>query len=762
MHSQTLRPYNSALLLLGLLVYSLLLGACEGAHTRHSLRALPLQPEEKLYKFSGPGSFDVPSSPKNMVVHRFDVSIGQAGLYSFETFGKLDTLCALVYREKQEERYLLVKDIGGKDENCKLIWFLPAGTHSFKVRTDGDASFRVKVERLSWDKEVGLTLHSGGSSAGLIEGIRDRHRFRFHLSAPRMVQLQATGNGNLQCVLQHGSGKWLQTHHFRQSYGSCIIGRQLDPGEYIFDIRSDQPKSQYKLSFQQIRLRPLQANHIQEGYLNEETFDLYEVNLPKDRYHRIQSHGSLPIHCNLEDELGHSVASPKSADKTCLLEGQFPAGRYFLRVHADVPTRQGRYQVSLEELPFAQLSTNTTRVVRPLFHEALQIYQLQVKQANLYRIQVNKRGANCLLTNKEGQPPPLMNLSEAGRCNFFADLDTGTYFFKVYPLERDERPYELKISPYAPPQGDVLQDRSPRLVGPVEKGYKRVFTIDVSAPQTVVLETHGQLDTVCELFLASMPIDGQTAIEKNDDGGSVLKFNCQISRFLMPGQYKFRVRVQGHKGGRFWVQRRDIEVPRLEIGKPLSAIFKDKRRPHRYLISVKTTSVLALRTEGNIDTQCDLLNNDNETVAKDDDSGAGDNCMFSKVIQPGYYSLQVTARRDVGPYRLFADILPATSLAIGQILDGNFPPPYRTNYYALKLAKGGQFTMRTYGSQDTLCDLYNSQGKRLARNDDRPQNDKNCQITEVLSSDTYYLQIRLHTNVKPDGSMPFRVGLASP
>jgi len=355
-----------------------------------------------------------------------------------------------------------------------------------------------------------------------------------------------------------------------------------------------------------------------------------------------------------------------------------------------------------------------------------------------------------------------MDLSESDQCAFFAELETGRYFLKVYPLEREEQPYQLSVAPYQPASSNQLEDRKPRLIGPVEPGHNSVFLVHVHKPQTVVLETHGSLDTVCELYRAELPIDKQTPIDRNDDKGSAHRFNCQISRFLMPGQYKLRVRVQSQKGGRFWVQRRTLTVPQIRIGQPISAVFKDKRKPHRYLLPLPQPTILALRTESGIDTVCDLLNNDGEHVAKDDDSGTDQNCMLTQILPAGFYSLQVSVHREVGPYRLFADTLPSPPLQPNTILDGAFYPPYRTNYYTLQLPKGGQFTMRTYGNQDTLCALLNPQGKLLAKNDDRPHNDKNCQITEVLAAGTYYLQIRLHNNVKPEGNMPFRVGLTSP
>ena len=699
----------------------------------------PLPPplaEEKTYKIQAGQEETIPLQGDIALVYRFEATVTTPSLYAFETQGAVASVCSLVELVEKEERYLTVKDEGGEGENCRILWALPAGTHIFKARVDGKGSFRVALRRVAWGKEIAVTMPIGQHAIGEIEAPEDQHRFRFRLASSRMIQLHAQGSGNLQCILQDQTGRWLQRPDFRHPYGSCTVGMRLQAGDYFFTIRSDQPKTAYKLKYQKIRLLPLATGQIREGYLLEETFDLYRVTLTEGRFHRIQGHGKLPLHCTLEDQLGHIVIQPTPPQSACLLEGFYPPGAYYLRVRASDTKQQGRYQISFEERALTALQAPSERIVRPAFDEAYQVYRLQIQEAGQYQMMVQQRGVRCLLQDAQGKTPSLMDLSEERQCHFYANLPSGSYLLTIYPLERSEDPYRIQIMPYSMNDSDQLLDRSPRLIGPVSPGYKRTYQIKIDSPQMVTFETRGDLDTYCELF------EQGRKIAYNDDGDAAQKWNCRIDRFLLPGLYTFHVEIRSRRSGYFWLYRKQLAIPKLPFHQPLLEYVKDIRKPKRYLLTLKEKTILGVRTEGSLDTHCVLFNIEGQKIVEDDDSGSESNCMLTRILPPGTYSLQITSHRRTGSYQLHASTLQAPELIPLQGRDDTINPPYRTRFYKITIPKTAHYTARTYGSQDTTCHLFNAQGQLIHQNDDLSNQDKNCQIAEILQAGIYYLQIR--------------------
>lgn len=711
-------------------------------------------PEEKAYRLDVNQPLTVPIVDDEAVVYRFEAHIHREGLYQFETMGDVDTLCALLHKEKQKEHFLVVRDVGGTGENCRILWSFPPGIYFFKVRVDGKQHFQVSLRRISSGKIVEHRAQSETIHKDRIEDVRDSHRFHFSLRSPRLVQFHVQGNGTMQCILRRSDGQWLSPALFRQPYGKCTLGEWLPPGRYSFELRSDLPRVDYQMQFEPIRLQTLSDNQLQEGYLQPKLVDIFRFQLQDKRQHILQTFGNSALTCTLENPLGHVVAVHQNApdQRNCLLSGQFKPGMYYLRVRL----RHGTgsiYHIALRQPAYTLLSTHKTRTVVPNFQQPMQLYRIDVQESRLYQIEISGRTLRCSLHNVEQQPISLMDLSEPQRCLLFANLYQGHYFLQIYPLSREDTPYHIHIVAYQPPQGNQLKNQQPYLVGPVYPGFRRVFQLTIQQAQLLVLETRGMLDTVCELY-----DNNQQRLAHNDDDGK--DYNCRIHRYLQPGQYQFHVRVSGRRSGIFWVQSKAKPLPWVHPGQTISFTFKYRKQRMIHLLQVRQRGLFSIRTESKLDTKCRILNQDWTLVAEDDDSGHEKNCFLAQFLAPGIYPLEIWLyRQDAGQIKLLLDRLPVQNIGLGERRTHHLGPPNWTHFYQLQVQQPGIYFLRTLGSLDTKCILRNEQSQILATNDDRGGGDKNCQVVETLKPGTYFFQVLLYKNVRipVQQNLPYQV-----
>lgn len=723
-----------------------LMGCPTGPPLTH-IKLPPPGPEEKVYRLSVGNELQVPITDNEAMVYRFDAQVQQDGLYQFETIGGVDTLCALVQGTGTKEEFVVVRDLGGRGENCRLMWAFSPGVHRIKVRVDGRGSFRAVLRRLSWGQRVTKKLQRDKVYKDTLNDTKDLHTFRFTLKASRLVQLQARGKGLLQCILRQQDGRWLGTQAFRQPYGSCSIGQQLPAGSYRFELRGDRPRTTYGLLFQQIRMQALPASKMKEGYLQGSTFDVYRLKLSGKRRHLIQTHGKSKLRCTLEDRLGHVVIPHRTAadGRNCSFDGQFAPGKYFLRVRLSprAKTKGGAlYLASFREQVYTALSQKAEQEITPDFQAPFQLYKLSIPTDQLYQIEVSGRPIKCSLRSTNQRSVSLMDLSEPDRCVLFANFRAGGYFLQIVPTTRDELPYKLKIVPYKAPKGAFLSDGRPRLIGPVYPSYKRVFKIRSTQPQLVMFETRGKLDTICTLFDAS----GRKLI-RDDDSGK--KLNCQLTRYLKPGNYHLRVHIGGRRSGLFWVQRSRKKLPWLQLGKTTVGEVTGPKRPQTFMLRIKRTGLYGIRTESKLDTICKMLDNDWRPIAKDDDSGMNKNCFLAQLMTPGVYPIQVELYRNQrGKFRLIAEELSLKKLEAGKTQRGDLDAPHWTSFYRVEVKSPGLYVMRTNGKLDTRCQLLNEQSKRIAKNDDANSSDKNCEMITNLQAGVYFFQIWLYKHAR--------------
>lgn len=711
---------------------------------------LPAGPEEKVYSLSVDQKLKVPIEENEAIVYRFDAKVTSEGLYKFETLGNVDTLCALVQGKGKQERFLVVRDIGGKGENCRIYWAFPPGHYRFKVRVDGRQPFFVALRPVSDGRVISNKLPQDKVFESRLDKLGDRHRFNFTLRAPRLVQFRVKGRGLLQCVLRKDNREWLSAPLYRQPYGSCTIGQWLKAGRYSFELRSDQTRVNYKLQFQQIRMQELPSDKVREGYLQPKLFDIFRVKFTKGHRHIIQTYGYKYLSCTLEDVLGHPIVKAKRAKngRNCLITGQFKPGTYFLRVRLRRGTG-GIYQVSMRQQTYKEVSSGRSQTITPDFQQPMQLYRIKVKQARLYQVEVKGRRLRCSLnsaSHDSQQRLAVMNLSEPNRCLLFANLFEGSYFLQVYPITREDTPYSLQVIEYRSPKGNYLRNKRPRLIGPVSPGFRRAFQFEIKQQKLIVLETRGQLDTHCTLYN-----ENNRRLAHNDDNGR--DYNCKISRLLSPGKYRMRVKITGRRSGIFWVQRHAQKKTYLALGRPLSVDLKYRKQRITHLLKVDKAGLFSIRTESKLDTKCSILNQDWNKIADDDDSGTGKNCFLAQFLTRGTYPIQVWLyRKNRGKIKLHVDRLPLAALSLGKRKLSQLKPPRYTSFFRLQVNQPGLYTIRTYGQLDTKCILRNEQSKVIGSNDDLGSGNKNCQVVENLMPGLHFFEVRLYKQRYKRGS----------
>jgi CTP-dependent riboflavin kinase len=725
-------------LLLGLALL-LPLWSCTNSSKEGRFSGKVKQPQERRYNLAVGQTIRVKLNPNDALVYRFEVQISGEGLYRFETIGDSDTLCALVKPEKNRERFLVVSETGGEGDNCRMIWAFAKGRYVFKVRADGEVDFRARIQQISWGKLNRKKLQASGQQVGVLKNKTQRDRFTFELRSRRLVQFRVAGKGLLQCILRDGNGNWMSIPGFRQPYGSCTVAQTLKAGRYYFEVRSNEKKALYKLFYQQIRLQTMENNSIRKGFLQPLVSDIYKVYLKKGHQHELRTHGGRSLRCGLEDEIGHKVPSSKVFYKgnNCQLTGQFKEGWYYFRVRLrSKSSTSGEYLVSLRQQAYEDLNTNTKRKIVPDFSKATLLYRLQVKDAQLYQISVSGRPIRCHLKAAKGQKVSMMNLSDSKHCLMFANLGKGDYYLHLSPQTRDESPFELKISRYKSPGNKILELKIPRLVGPVSQGYSTTYEFTLKQPQLVNLETRGKLDTKCALLDSA-----KQKLATDDDAG--IRYNCQLTRYLKAGKYYLRVSVGGSREGIFWVQRMTRKMPWLKPGKSFSGTLRQRNKPQTVLLKLKKDGMYSIGTSGGVDTICKLLNNQWKKIARDDDSGVGKNCLITRVLQAGVYPIEVRLYRNPGRFTLRLRRIKSKKLALNKQISVLMSRYERHTYLEVNIPRRSLYVLQTFGGTDTICELLNNQGKRIARNDDSGIG-KNCRLVENLSQGRYFLKITLY------------------
>ncbi len=688
-------------------------------------------------------------------VFHFKFDIPEDGLYRFETFGPLDTLCAISNDQRDEEELLLIKDDGGKGGNCRLLWAFPKGIHHIKVRVDGDKPFFVQLSKIPWLRTIRYSFPLPESSSFNLEGPKVRHQFQFTLRSARFIQFAILGKGHFQCIFRNDKGDWLNQENSRPRYGTCSLIQSLPKGRYIFEVRSlEETNVPYILSFQMLRMTPLPANSTRQGYLRSHAHDIYQLTFHEKHRQFIEVHSPSSLRCSLEKRLGHAI-NANFWNRRCSLLTALPAGRYFLRIQAvDAPPT--RYTITFLEHPYRTLEERTNISVTPPFQSPFQLYKLTPHHSAIYHIETSGQPLHCQLEKDNRQKLFLVDLSDEKKCRLFAKLAPHPYFLTIFPNGPFGGSYHLQIKRYHPSRPDYIEPYYPRILGLSGGKFDKTFFIEVKKPELFTLQTFGKLDTNCLL----MNQQGQKLIFNDDISLSSKNYNCKITFYLKKGSYKVRIKAtqRSQRASFFWLQRKGKSLKYIQPNKIFDDEIQSPSHPHLRLLKVTQTHLYTIETFGKTDTKCYIFSPNWKRIAYDDDGGQERNCLLTKLLTPGIYPIQIAVHRRGGPYRLLVNQRTPIPLPIGRAIQGTLTKPRLSSLFQFTPSKAGFYTMRTFGPHDTKCTLLDASGKELEENDDPLTKSKsNCQIKRNLFPKTYFLRVNLSQPKNPLTPLLFRV-----
>lgn len=177
-----------------------------------------------------------------------------------------------------------------------------------------------------------------------------------------------------------------------------------------------------------------------------------------------------------------------------------------------------------------------------------------------------------------------------------------------------------------------------------------------------------------------------------------------------------------------------------------------------FMVQAIASGILVAETSGDIDTVMTLyMSGSSAELQEDDDSGDGDNARIEYLLVLGQTIVIKVSGYDgaTGSYS-FSAILdplpPQTSRndtlerALPLALDGEsqrlvLERPDEEDWFRVTIpASGGVLQLRTSGGMDLLMELYDSQGTKLAEDDDSGE-DGNARLSKILQAGQYFIKL---------------------
>jgi hypothetical protein len=183
------------------------------------------------------------------------------------------------------------------------------------------------------------------------------------------------------------------------------------------------------------------------------------------------------------------------------------------------------------------------------------------------------------------------------------------------------------------------------------------------------------------------------------------------------------------------------------------------RQEYWFSVRASGAGFLTVETTGNIDTYLEAYDASRNFIAGDDDGGEGSNAMLDMFVESGrtyLFKLRGYDESVTGPYSIRAlfVVVPAdagnTQRSMAVLLRNDDPipvlfrSPSESRWYRLDLSRQRNLLIvRTTGSVDTYMNLYDSQGRLLAEDDDSGEYTNAC-LSEKLGPGTYYIEVTIY------------------
>ena len=297
---------------------------------------------------------------------------------------------------------------------------------------------------------------------------------------------------------------------------------------------------------------------------------------------------------------------------------------------------------------------------------------------------------------------------------------------------------------------------------PRDADYFRFEIPDTTVAKDVWIYTTGPTDTVGQLFDSTLSLAAS-----NDDSvlGSMPR-NFQMGANLGPGVYYIEVQGYETATGTYSLHtktgadqgRRIAEAASLAIGVPVDGIIGPAGDIDLFEIdlSAKTkASDLVMYTSGNVDTIGVLFDYRGVRLEANGYSPLSDGArdfFIGRTLGPGVYYLAVVGYGEgVGPYRLYVEEMVdqngsragAATLAIDDSAYGFIDSGGDEDYFRLTLTTATDVWIYAIGDTDTVGELLDSNGTRLAFNDDSVFSVGRLSFftAKNLSAGTYYVNV---------------------
>ena len=274
-----------------------------------------------------------------------------------------------------------------------------------------------------------------------------------------------------------------------------------------------------------------------------------------------------------------------------------------------------------------------------------------------------------------------------------------------------------------------------------EAGDVDYWRLAIPSYGTLVAETTGDADTV-----GALENEQGSTLAMDDDGGAGSNF--RIEQDVDRGTYYIRVASAGDGVGDYALRIAHTPLPISA----LPAVAWDEgtvgaiAAPYevdRWRLEVEADAAIALGTTGGLDTVGILEDAAGETLAEDDDGGAGLNFRIDTFLRAGSYLLKVTGyEEEVGLYTLYASQTPPSDMpAIAEDgSDGEIDAPAESDYWRWDATTLGVSTIETTGSTDTVGRLHTAAGEQTAFDDDGGEG-LNFRIERILAPGSYYTRV---------------------
>jgi hypothetical protein len=292
------------------------------------------------------------------------------------------------------------------------------------------------------------------------------------------------------------------------------------------------------------------------------------------------------------------------------------------------------------------------------------------------------------------------------------------------------------------------------------------FTIRPASPGILIAETGGDTDTIITLYR------GNDVIAQNDDNmGDV----TSLIEYPVTSGVDYTICVEGYDESetgpyRFVVSFEAIrdagepnDVPSqatpFSPGSAISAYFLTPYDLDWYRYMVPSPGILAIHTEGTVDTIITMYDSNDSLLAEDDDSGENANASVSAKVTPGMVFIRVSSYDgQLGKYTLKGLLYePATpdrfenddtaagarDITPGSSQERNFTDASDEDWVRLRITRRGTYDIFAQAADDrldTYLELYDSNDDLVDANDDWDEG-WNARLRLEIEPGTYYIKV---------------------